>query len=126
MKCLKSTLCTCHVYIVAQAVEPFAQASSNGVIIKWSTPRNNMGCDGLVITRYIIKYMPVNSRDDVYTQVNVDVNTDQPAMEDIDGLVNSTEYHYSVVGIYRNGGSTRSVFKVFTTQDERECLSVCV
>jgi len=113
-------------YAVAQAIEPFAQANSNGVMIKWSTPRNNMGCDGSVITRYTINYTPVNSRDDDYTQVNVDVNPDQPVLEEIDGLVNSTEYRYFVASIDRNGRNTSSVFKVFTTQDERECLSVCV
>ena len=114
---------TCITYCVALAVEPFAQARSDGVTIKWSTPRINTGCDGSVITRYTINYTPVGSRND-YIQVNVD--PDQSVMVDIDGLVNSTEYRYFVASVDRNGRNARSVSNVFTTTDDCECLSISV
>jgi len=110
--------------IVAQAIEPFAQASSDGVTIKWSTPRNNIGCDGSAITRYTINYTPVDSKDDNYIEVNVDVEPNQSVMMYINGLVNSTEYRYFVASVDQNRRNTLSVSKFFTTQNERECLSV--
>ncbi|XP_065905296.1 uncharacterized protein [Dysidea avara] len=99
----------------ALAVEPFAQARSGGVTIKWSTPRINTGCDGSVITRYTINYTLVESRDDY---IQVDVDPDQSVMVDIDGLVNSTEYRYFVVSVDQNGGNAHSVSNVFTTIDD--------
>jgi len=109
-------------YSAALSVEPFAQASSDGVIIKWSTPRINTGCDGSVITRYTINYNPVNSRDGT---TDIDVEPDQSVRVEIDGLMNSTEYRFFVVSVDQNGKNGRSVSKLFTTQDERKCPSVC-
>ena len=114
-----TTYCVHYIlYSVALSVEPFAQARRDGVIIKWSTPRINTGCDGSVIARYTISYNPVDSRDG---SIDIDVDPDQSVMVDIDGLMNSTEYRYFVVGVDQNGRNARSASKVFTTQDEREC-----
>ena len=115
----------CDKYIlscVALEVEPFAQARSDGVTIKWSTPRINTGCDGSVIARYTINYTPVGSRDE---NPRVDVDPDQSVMVNIDGLVKSTEYRYFVVSVDRNGRNVRSLSNVFTTIDDCECLSLC-
>jgi len=116
-----TTTCSVHyiLYSVALSVEPFAQARRDGVIIKWSTPRINTGCDGSVIARYIINYNLVDSRD---RSMDMDTDPDQSVMVGIDGLMNSTEYRYFVVSVDQNGRNARSVSKIFTTQDERECL----
>lgn len=108
--------------ITAIAVQPFAIPSESEVIIKWSTPHINSGCDGNKINKYIIKYNPVGSLN--VSEVSVQSDEQGVIMMNINNTIPNTDYQYTVVTIDPNGEDVPSDTKYFTTQNDRELVVI--
>ena len=89
------------------------------MVIEWSTPDVNTGCNGSQISQYIITYNPVGSAD--ISEVTVE-SIEQTVIWRITNLMPFTMYQYAVTVVDPSGINVASATKYFTTQTDRELL----
>ena len=106
------------IFLLAVAVQPYAIPGVSGVIVEWSIPAVNTGCDGHTINEYIIRYNPVGSTD--VSEIPVQLSEQNNIIENINDTLSLTQYEYTVVVIDPNGTNVSSDIKYFTTQTYRE------